>query len=179
VTYLAADSMCLVEKPKSLTKIIWCTVLEERHYGWLLCALWRWMIYSDGSKMLLAFVGLSCCEFSVDETCSKDGNNGVVTSIKTIMWWNFLGINSRHMYSRSGGLYAGMLLLCMLRQGWDLLKELRHKITLITEKDRLILLTGCVWNNWGVEWILWDSRDSSNWFCMVLFMRKRMKTLDA
>jgi hypothetical protein len=82
------------------------------------------------------------------------------------------------MDSRSGGLYAGMLLVCMLGQGWDLLKELRHKITLIIEKDCLILLTGCVLNNSGVEWILWDSRDSSNWFCLVLFMRKRMKTLD-
>jgi hypothetical protein len=43
------------------------------------------MIHSDGSRMILAFVGLSCCEFSVDETCSKDGNNGAATSMKTIM----------------------------------------------------------------------------------------------
>jgi hypothetical protein len=43
------------------------------------------MIHNDGSRMLLAFVGLSCCEFSVDETCNKDGNNEAVTSMKTIM----------------------------------------------------------------------------------------------
>jgi hypothetical protein len=43
------------------------------------------MIHSDGSRMLLAFVGLSCCEFLVDKTYSKDGNNMAVTSMKTIM----------------------------------------------------------------------------------------------
>jgi hypothetical protein len=171
--------MCSVEKPKSLTKIIWCTVLEERHYEWLFCALWQWMIHNDGSRMLLAFVGLSCCEFSVDETCNKDGNNEAVTSMKTIMWWSVLSTNSRHMDCRSGGFYDGMLLVWMFGQGWDLLKKLRHKIMLITKKDCLILLTGCIWNNWGVEWILWGFTDSSNWFCIVLFMRKGIKTLNA
>ena len=69
--------------------------------------------------MLLAFDGLSCCEFLVDETCSKCGSSKVVTSSKNGVM-KCLGYNSRHMDSRLGGLDAEILHVCMLGQGWDL-----------------------------------------------------------
>jgi hypothetical protein len=69
--------------------------------------------------VLLAFDGLSCCEFLVDETCSKYGSSKAATSTKNGVM-KCLRYNNRHMDSRLGGLDAKMLRVCMFRQGWDL-----------------------------------------------------------
>jgi len=73
--------------------------------------------------LLLAFVGLSCCEFLVGETCSKGGNNGAVMSTKYGVM-KCLGYNSRHMDNKSRGFNAGMLCVYILGQYWDLPKDL-------------------------------------------------------
>lgn len=52
------------------------------------------------------------------------------------MWvMNCLGYNNRYIYNKSDGYDVGMLNVCMLRQGYDLPKELQHKIMLITKKS--------------------------------------------
>ena len=158
--------------------LVYCLRGETLWVAWLFCVLWWWMIHSDESRMLLAFVGLSCCEFLVDETYSKDGNNMAVTSMKTIMWWSVLSTNSRHMDNRSGGFMLECYLCVCLGRVETCWKNFDIKLHW-SPKRIFILLTGCIWNNRGVEWILWGFTDSSNWFCIVLFMRKEMKTLDA
>ena len=79
------------------------------------------MIQGDKNRLLLAFVGLSWCEFFADKTCSKGGNNVAVTSTKYGVK-KCLGYNSRHMDNKSWGFDAGMLRLCMLGEsifiGW-------------------------------------------------------------
>jgi hypothetical protein len=79
------------------------------------------VIQGDKNRLLLAFVGLSCCEFFADKTCSKGGNNVAVTSTKYGVM-KCLGYNSRHMDNKSWGFDAGMLRLCMLGEsifiGW-------------------------------------------------------------
>jgi hypothetical protein len=80
-------------------------------YGWLFCALWRWMVHSDGNKMIHAFVGkghlvdcLQCDKFrdyfvhfinghiklmEVRQLCWNFGQQ------QAIQWWK-IG-NSRHL----------------------------------------------------------------------------------
>jgi hypothetical protein len=67
VTDSAADPVDLAWKPKSSTKMILCIVLESVRVAILCIAT----VGSDGSRMLMTFVGTKCCEFSVDETCSE------------------------------------------------------------------------------------------------------------
>jgi len=67
VTDSAADPVDLAWKPKSSTKMILRIVLESVRVA-ILCIA---MACSDGSRMLMTFVGTKCCEFSADETCSE------------------------------------------------------------------------------------------------------------
>ena len=67
VTDSAADSVGLVWKPKSSTKMILCAVLKSVRVAILGIA----MDCSDGSKMPMTFVGTKGYEFSVDETYSE------------------------------------------------------------------------------------------------------------
>jgi len=67
------------------------------------------MVHSDGSQMVLAFVGLSCQDFSVAETCDKGWTQGCC--VNEIFGWcrKCLRYNNSVWKTKSDGFDAGML----------------------------------------------------------------------